>query len=735
MKRPLSHRLIFKSLLLALCFMGIQCGKKDESASNTPQATPQAAPQKAPAPPKPPSLTDHADKLGFAAMLPMQTEFYVGSVNLKKHLAALKDSAWWKDINALVQDKTPAPTAGDKSLATLEKVWGDDLFVAGGPGFATSAAQLRTMNRVYNEVYFKMLMAGGAASALGGTPNDGAKPNPLLYLQMFLQDPATLEKVAGVLNAFELPPLVAGFKVEKPEDILALLSDTKSLEEKKVFVMSDLVTPQGHKFRVATVELANLFPEADQESALSKLPSDTPAASRAIIEKTYADLRKKKFKLAWGAVNGNVILACGQNLDHLKFAASPQESLLARPELGSLLPDVEKNLTMVTYMSAASLNAINDDQPVVPMLRGVVSAMKENPMFKGLGEALDKQITELGPVESKVYGSEATDFVGAAWWDRGLHAESTGGLKPKFLLADKPLHFQQLVDRPGVIFGLAYHRNQEHDKVVRDWMERLVGIAYTAAQELVKAGIAGPQGGQSFAMFNIALLPTIQGIYQADKDMDEKGLGSEVAYVLDVNGKMPELPGVPSAAKDMKFPRLTSISQVASRAELAKGWKTVNQTVTEVAALVAPFMGQPADGKPPFVVPQPESLQSGDTTTWFYSGAFLSEDLSPAAAISDKLLILSSSKAAAQSIAEDLAKPPGAPLQGALWKLDLGAAADWIGKASALSPSTTAEQAKQLQQTLKWLKPFHAMQGRIAQDKGQWRFHLDWEITDVVKFD
>jgi hypothetical protein len=135
------------------------------------------------------------------------------------------------------------------------------------------------------------------------------------------------------------------------------------------------------------------------------------------------------------------------------------------------------------------------------------------------------------------------------------------------------------------------------------------------------------------------------------------------------------------------------------------------------------------------VVPQPESLQSGDTTTWFYTGDFLSGDLNPAVSISDKLLVLSTSKDAAQSIAADLAKPPGAPLDGALWKLDLGAAAEWIGKASALNPSTTAEKAKELQQTLKWLKPFHAMQGRISQEKGEWRFKLDWEIMDVVKFD
>jgi hypothetical protein len=637
-----------------------------------------------------------------------------------------------------VQDKTPAPTAGDKSMATLEKLWGDDAFIAGGPGFATAAAQLRHVNRVYNEVYFKVLMTGGAASALGGGAKDGIAPNPLLYLQMFLQDPATLEKVAGVLTTFELPPLLVGFKVEKPEDVLAVLNDTKALEEKKVFQMSDLATPQGAKFRVATVEVANLLPEGDLHSTMAKLPTDTPEASRKIIEKTYGELRKKKFQLAWGSFEGNVILACGQNLNHLKFATTPANSLLAKAELARVLPHAAKNLAAITYMSAGSLNALNDDQPVVPMLRGVVSAMKENPMFKNLGEALDKQIKALSPVESKVYATEATDLVAAAWWDRGLHVDSTGGPKPKFLLSGKALHFQDLVNTPGVIFGLTYHRNKEQDKIVREWMERLVGIAYTAAQELVKAGIAGPQGGQSLAMFNFAVLPILQNVYRADKDMDEKGLGSEIAYVLDVNGKMPELPGVPSTAKDMKFPRLTSVSEVTDRAELAKGWDTINETVTSIATVIATFSGQPAaDGKtkPPLVIPQPESVKNGDLTTWYYTGELLNGDLSPCVSINDKLLVLSTSKEAAEAFAADLAKPDGSAREGAVWRLDVGAAADWLGKASALNPSTTPEQAKELQQALKWAKPFHAMQGRINEENGQWRYTIDWEITDVVKFD
>ncbi len=734
MKQFPSHRLIFKSLLLASLLASTQCGKKDESTS----APPAAPASPAPAPSRPPSLVDHAEKLGFVSKLPKNTEFYAGSVSLKAHLANLKNSAWWKEVNAVVEDKTPAPTAGDKTFATMEKLWGGDFFIAGGRGFSAAAMKMRNLNRAYNEIYFKMLMTGGTASALGGGAKDGSKPNPLLYLQMFLQDPSNLEKVAHEISALELPPLLAGFKVEDPDAVLATLGDTKALEEKKIFVMSELTTPQGNKFRVATLDPANAITEADQKNTLSRLPANTPEAARQVLDKALSDLRSKKFKLAWGKVDGYVILACGQNLDHLTFAASPAESLLAKTEFNRSLPHVGKNLAALCYMNADSLRAINDDQPVVPMLRGVISAMQENPMFKSLGDALGKQVAELSGVESKVYSIEATDLVAVAWWDRGLKAEITGGITPKFLLPGKPLRFRALVDKPGVIFALDYHRNLQHAQVVRDWTERLIGIAYTAAQELIKAGIAGPQGGQTFAMFNVAVLPTIKSLYQADKDMDEKGLGSETAYILDVNGKVPNLPGAPPELKDMKLPRLTSVSDVASRAELAKGWKTMNETITNIVGLVAllnPQQSPDGQAKPPFVVPQPQSSQSGDMTTWYYDGEYMKGDLSPCASISDQLLVLSTSRPAAEGFAAELAAPAGEPVEGAVWRLDLGAAAEWVAKASALNPSTTPEKAKEMQQALRWIKPFHALEGHVTQEKGQWRVSLDWEMTDVVKFD
>jgi hypothetical protein len=741
MKRPQSQSLILKPLLLALLLMGIQCKPKDESKPSSPQASPSptpAASAPAAAVAKAPSLVDHAAKLGYAAKLPLDTEFYLGSVNLKAHLAALKSSTWYKDVSGLMADKTPAPTAGDKSVATLEKLFSEDVFLAGAKGFATSAEQIRNVNRVYNEIYFKILMTGGVSGAFGAA-QEGAAPNPMMFMQNFLQDTATLERLSKVIETFALPPLIAGFKVEKPEEILAVL-DTKELEEKKVVTMSDFTTPQGHKFRVATLEVGKLLTEEQQKQALAALPPDTPEGSRQLIEKAINTLRSKKLLAAWGAVDNHVIFACGQNLDHLKFAESPAQSLLAKPELAFLLPHAAKNLTGVSYMNAASIDALNDDQPIVPMLRGAVAALRENATFKAIGEALEPQVAELSKLEAKVYHGEATNLVAAAWWDKGFHAESVGGLKPKFMLSGKPLKFHPLVDKEGVILGLAYHRNKEHDLAVRAWMEQLFSIAYTAAKELVKAGIAGPQGGQSFAMFELMLLPQLKSIYQADRDIDEKGLGGEIAYVIDVNGKMPTLPGIPDNAKDIKFPRISITSDVANRAELAKGWATINDTITGIAAIVAGFSGgQPGpDGqpKPGFVMPVPQSSAAGEMTTWYYTGEIFSGDLNPAATVSDKLLVLSTSKDAAENFAADLAKPAaGTVMEGALWRIDPSAVAEWIGKAAALNPQTTPEEAKEIKQTLTWLKPFRVMQGRIYEDKGQWKMSLDWDMADIEKFD
>lgn len=728
----LRHHALFLSAGVTLALT--QCEKKEapgtgiDSGAGAPSSVAPAAPSPAAVipPPKAPSLADHASKLGFVGKLPVGTEFYFGTTQLKQHLDELKKSTYWKDMNALVQDKTPAPTAGDKSLNTLQEMWGDDVFIAGGAGFAQTAALLRDFNRLYNEVYFKALLAGGTASLKG----EEVGSNPMIYLQSFLSDPASIERLADFIGKFELMPLVVGVKTAKPEEALAFLNDTKQLEEKKIFQMSDLKTPGGHAFRVATVDLALLLPEENQAQMLAMVPEGLPEQTVKTIEKAYDAVQAKKFKLAWGVVDSHLVLACGMNLDHLNLVADPAASVLSKPEMARLLPHTGKNLVGLTYASSATIGALNDDQPFVPMLRGLVEAMKENEMFKEMGNVLDKQLGELSPLEKAVYGAESSTLTAAAWWDKGVHFESYGGIKPRFLDQGKALDYAKLIDKAGVVFGIAYHRNEGYGKDFRAWMEKLVGMLYTGAQELVKAGIAGPDGGQQFAQFESTFLPVLLKAYEADKTMDDKGMGSELAFILDVNGKMPNSPllPVPAEAKDMKFPRITTVGAVKSREELTKGWGTIKDSINGIFA--------PEPGVPSLLsLGDPISAEKNGVTTYFFGMPFFAGDFLPVASVNDRVLLLSSSKEAAEAFAGELAQPASKTVDGCVWRLDLGALAEYASEASVLSPTQTPEKTREMKENLKWVKPFGPMTGRIYEENGVTRNTLNWTISDVVSFD
>lgn len=741
MKALSRYRRFVPVLLLPLALSLSQCGKKEDPAtpkaadggtSTTPAASAKGEPAKAP------SLADHAAKLGFAAKLPADTEFYMGSTQLKKHLGNIKQSSWWKDLSALVEDKTPAPAAGEKAQQLFLEVWGDDMFIAGGKGFAQDAELLRDLNRLYNEVYFKLILTGSTA----GLQSQGASPsNPLAMVQPLLTDQASLEKLGQFIGKFQLPSMIAGVKTDKGPELIAEMFSEKSLKNKPAEIeISDLKTPDGHAFKVITIEMSKVITEEKQKEMLEGMGKMLPEPAQNAFTKALADVRSKKFVFGVGAVDGYLLFASGKSLDHVKFVSDPSQSLLSKPEMAWLLPYAQKDLTGLMFATAGTMSALHDDQPLVPMLRGGVAALKENELFRPMGEALEKQVDEVATLEKNVYAYEFTSVAGVSWWETGsFNAEFFGGARNRFMTLGKPLTFAGLVDRPGVIFGIAYHRNPEYEKAVRLWVEKLVAIAYTAAQQLVQAGIAGPEGGQQFALFEMMLLPTLKEVYQADRQIDEKGLGSQFAMLLDVNGKFPPLPGVTiEDAEKMKFPRLTMVSDVANRGEVAAGWATISKTITNMATLAASFTARGAEGAaaPPPAIPTPESIDANGMTTWFYKNDIFQGDLFPVASINDKLLVMSTSKAAADSFAAELAKPSSEkPVEGCVWRLDISALGDWASQVAALSPTQTPEQIKEARQNMKWIQPFHALQVHLFEEKGQPRVSLKWELSDVVSFD
>ena len=688
----------------------LQCNKQDAAAQSV---TATAALQ--------PSLVEAASKFGFAAKLPATMEFYIGSSELKTHFAELKKSAFWKDVEALFNDKIPAPSASDKSLGALQKLWGDDFFIAGAAGFSESALALRDLNRLSSEMNFRSLMAGTT-----GKPSQNSKAGPLKMLDTLLKDPDLLRRAEALAGKFEAPPLIIGIKAENPAELLKQLIPEAMLKSTvEMGTVSDLTTPEGFAFKVIAFDGHKILSDKDRADFVTNLPADTKLDVRQLADKFLTDVQSKKVSVAYGVAGDHIIFACGKNLDHLKFVPDAAQSLLSKPALAALAPYTSKDLLGLVYAEAGVVNALSDDQPVTPMARGVVSAMKDSDMFRELAEKLSSQVEELSALESKIYKRECTTLVAAAWWEKGLHAELFGGARPRFFRSGMPLQFAQLLEKPGVLFGMAFNRDKDYEKESRAWMEKLTGMIFTTAQELVQAGIAGKDGAQQFAMFDTNIRPILEKLYQADKNLAEKGLGGQCAYIVDMKGKLPGVPGLPPAMKSTVMPRLFSINEVNDRAQVTQSWTAMSEAILKSAE------GSPLAA---FALPEPMSSDKNGVTTWFYALPFFNGDTLPCASANDKLLILGSSKDGAEAMAGDLAKATPSTTQGCVWKLDFALISELIKSYTKLS-AKDAKGTDEIKQTMKWLKPFHTLQSHTFEEDGRLRGSISWEITDVLKFD
>lgn len=683
------------------------------------------------------SAVEGAAGTGFAGMLPQTTEFYVGSANFKAQLDALKGTAFWKEISAIMEDKTPAPAAGDKSMAALQKLWGDDWFMAGSAGMTGFMKWAREFNNLYNELNFRALMTG--ATGEKAAPAGNALPGK--FIQPLLQDPQQIDRAQRVIAGFDLPPIMIGFKVQNPAEL------AKQLIPDELFnaipagkaSLGKMTTPSGAVFKTLTTDGSRLLADADKQDILAKLPADLPPAAKKAIEKTLSDFQGKTFAVGWGAVGDYLIFAIGKNLDHVKFADSPETSLLAKAEMKSLTPYLTSKLFGLAYFSAEVLTASQEDQPFTPMLRGVVGAMKESPVFHDMASAVDKQLDELSRREVAVFHRDMVAMSSAFWWDHGVHLESFGGAKARVYQNGKPLQFARLLDQPGVVAAWAYVRNKAYEQTERAWFEQFATMLYHSTQELVKLGMLGPQAAQQFAMFDQVGAPLLKKIYQARVDISEKALDGETAGLLDINGKMPAFPGLPPEANGMKIPRFTVVSHVSNRAEIAPNWKIINDSVVQAINTFSNG-GQPngpgagaGAGLPSM---EPMSSDKNGVTTYFYMIPFLSGDLLPCTAVSDQLLMIGTSKDAAEAIAGELAKG-AAPkaVDGLVWRLDPGLLVEYIASLQKMSPTRNPSDERDMKQILKWAKPFHAMQAHCFEENNAPRTSFTWEITDLVSFD
>ncbi len=678
-------------------------------------------------PPKGPQLADKAESLGFAGQIPADVELYTGSVGAKAHLDALHQTRFYQELSALIEKNKTAGSPGDKGLAVLQSLLGDDFFVAGATGTSAFVTWFKEFGLLQNELQIRA-QSKAAMSAKG-------QSDVLSYLEPLLQQPAQLERVQKLVSQFELPPILAGIKVANPEAISKELFPSEDIAKlpPDLVTVSTFKVQDGTEFQMLSTDVSRLIPEERKQALLKGLPANFTAESKAALERMLDSLQGKKLCFAWAVRGDYLLVAFGKNLDHVRFAATPATSLLAKSEMAQLLPLADKKLMLLSYGSQVLMDVIANKQPLTPLLRAVISGLKDTPELAPVAARLEGSLPEYTKLEESVFTRATTPQVGALWWEQGLKGESFGGFKSTDFVPDVPLQFARFVNQPDTLLGFAYRYNTAYESARSAWVEKLVEMIYSGVQGVLKKSDAGMASAQ-VAMFESMALPALLEVYGAQREMSQKAFGADTAFVLDTKGKMPALPGVPPQTKGLPFPRLTTFSEVVSRPALTAGWDKINAAIAKSATV---FAGGATAGNTPGApaaspIPEPISSDKNGVTSYFFGIPFFSGDLLPCASVNDHLFMLSTSKNAAEAYASELAQPDASPTNGFVWTINPGGLIEYAATTgSAFASEKSPKQEEDLKQLLRWTAPFQAIHGRTFEENKVSRRSFAWDITDL----
>ena len=668
-----------------------------------------------------------ATSLGFAVHLPASTEAYFSTLNLPAHFAAAKESNYFKDLTAFLDDRVPAPATGTAPKAeakpkAFEKLLGNDFFLSLGKGAAKSIGGLQQLSALYSEFTYHSLMKG---TTPGAKPGSGGKDQMLAAI---LKDPEMVQRMAEALGTLELPPIMVGVRSDKPDEVLKELIPEEMLANvRKKARVSQVTTQLSGKFTMLEGTGKDLLTDELKKQWLALLPPESAAVLPA-LESAYATFQAKKYTLAYGTAGDYVIVTLGSARPDLQFITNPAVSLAARPEFSVMSPFQGKNLAAVVFTESGVLQAMQNPEPIQPMVRGLLAGLKDSPVFSGLAKTLEPKVAALGPIEHQLYAKPLTTLVGLAWWDKGLHVELDGGLSPKGLEGTKQLKFASLVGDPNVVMAMDYHGDPQAGAVLRDYVEGWADALHVAGLELAKANLFGEQGPKMATWIDLEIIPQLTDFYKASKSMFTTALGNEHAWVVDLGGHLPALPGLPAPdpKAEQKMVRLAGVDEVLDRKLIGDSWTQMETSLNGVAKAFPMLAGQK--------MPEVESTTKGGVTCYAYPSPFNSDDLTVCSSVGDKLFMIGTSRTLQEEIATRMLRAdPSRDTPTMLWRLNWPRVREALKTFSPAAPAAPA--ADSMQAASKWMAPLGDMRGRLWIEAGHVRNSVFWEVKDTTKFD
>ena len=637
----------------------------------------------------PPAATisneERAAKLGFAKYLPADTEMVMSVYNAKQateQFKALKLYGFFENMqanamggieeNMLEEEMLEEEIIGEDVMEDDAEQAADDLAVEDEPleemgevpdimtllgqevTFAmgnTSGEQFGHLLSVNQRMAYFQAKAFGKAAQVYAKSGDMEEFSAIMteemgegLLKSMLEDS---ESGIALLEKAEMPPLYIAFRAKQGEleQAAQLVNGSMGM----LTMAGEMAAPVEFETGGAKFAGYKLLGAKMVELMETSRESMDEAIGAKSVDDIMGVLKKKNLVIATGTIGEYVVMLIGDSEESLKLVSDIKDSLVASDALNFSDAYADKKLLSMIYGDKQILGELMQATGgaasyALGMRDGITGG-------GGLGETRDIEgmLQIVADTEKELLAlGKASDYGMVAYTEEGLKIESFGGGDMGSVDWGAKTKLAHLGDSENNMLFLNIPSNAAYDEKMGDYLEAIVETMYATTVKFAELEIKAPEMEemrQYTKIFDTQFREDIVGLYSALSGSMCDGLENETAIVMDLNGSMPAIPGIPQKVVDeAKAPRFTLIAPVKDRAKIKESWEIMNKHSTSLFAKISEVTGAEIP------MQKPISSEKDGMTTWFFSMPFFQDDFLPSATVSDNWFAASTSKTHATAL-------------------------------------------------------------------------------------
>ncbi len=588
------------------------------------------------------------DVAGFAKHLQKDTEMFFNAQGIDGLIRSMRGSEIGEVMAELTKEEGDDidEAMKDDDFQEFLKVAGEEVFISMGDG---SAKSLKTMGDVYS-IYYRMYYYVLGKMMVNAVEGGDMMGNPEQMIQDLMKP--VLDEFLK-LEDYKMPKVYAGFKVSSESDrarytkllqeaFAKALALNEQAPEMKDIITEDSVDAYGG-FKGVKIDYSKMVeafkntPEANKE--LEKM-----GLSEEYIEKFAEKFGDFKLTLLVGNYNDYVVIYLGDTSEGLTFVDQPSDSLLANDEMAFLKEYKGKEVVSVTYVCQEIFEELSKVTTMMEDISaGVCRFLAET---ESLGDtlhvqALLKKMAANGEKLKRM--TPSSRFASVAYLEDGFKIDSFHGGNSGMYDLDTHRKLAKIAMRKDAVLSSSWVVNASNAELSIQSLEDMVNLVYQVAKLTVEHDIKDPEFlefADMFKMIDGQFSDDLAAIWQAAREGMQQGLGNEGAMVMDLKGKMPRVPDVPSIVlENGKIPRLAIGYDVVDRSKLVDSWEVIDATSRKIVSKIESLTNEKINYK------KAEFAKKEGIDFWSYQLGITSHEANLALGINDQMMFFTSSPA------------------------------------------------------------------------------------------